>query len=163
MNASASSRVCPALRRDINMNERRIIGRYQLSAVSAYLTSAIALVGVTPICGLLFQCHCDWPWLTFYFDCNFFDAEVRHQCPWCASGWTGVTAIAAAFLLAAAAAALPLPNQNASQGSMTVRVTRGLAVFMLSAIAAGALTAHKLQYPLGIGGLLLAYSESHMQ
>jgi hypothetical protein len=38
---------------------------------------------LTPICGSLFHCGCDWPWRGFAFHCNVFVATATWHCPWC--------------------------------------------------------------------------------
>ena len=48
------------------------------------------LIIVTPLCGLLFQSGCDWPWLGLDAGCNFYKPGAEHQCYWCASMITGL-------------------------------------------------------------------------
>ena len=49
----------------------------------------IELILITPLCGLIFQCGCDWPWFGLDEKCNFYQPHIKHQCPWCVSMLTG--------------------------------------------------------------------------
>ena len=124
--------------------------RYKTGTIAAFLTVLIGLINVTPLCGLLFQCHCDWPWLDFYFDCNYFDAEASHKCPWCVSDLAGFGSIGLAFILAMLAAVF-LKTRNFAAKAITVRLTFGLAIFILISVLSGALAAFSQHYPMGVG------------
>lgn len=130
--------------------------RYKVRAIAAFLTLLIGLITITPICGLLFQCNCDWPWLRFYFDCNYFHAEASHKCPWCNSDLAGLGSIGMAFMLAILASLFLTPNASATTATnITVRVAIGMAVFILVAAMSGALAAYSQHYPFGVGGLYI--------
>lgn len=132
---------------------------YKVRVTAAFFTLLIGLVILTPVCGLLFQCHCDWPWLTFYHDCNYFNSEVQasHKCPWCNSNLAALGSIGTAFILATLASLFLTGNQRAMTATtIAVKVGLGLSVFMVAASLTAALAAHSQHYPLGIGGL---YSE----
>lgn len=51
---------------------RMAVGTPAIGAVTAVVV--FALIGVTPLCGFMFDCGCDWPWSGLYHHCNFFDA-----------------------------------------------------------------------------------------
>lgn len=123
---------------------------------AAFLTLLVGLVIVTPICGLLFQCKCDWPWLEFYYHCNYFNADVpaSHKCPWCISSWVALGSIGTAFVLAALAALFLSGDEQAmTLKTIAIKVAFGVAVFMLLVSLSAALAARSQHYPLGIGGL----------
>ena len=135
---------------------------YKAKAIAAFLTFLIGLTIITPICGLLFQCHCDWPWSRFYFDCNYFHSEVSHKCPWCNSDLAGFGSIGLAFILATLVSVFLTPNVLVKTvSSAAIRVMFGLAVFILVAAMSGALASYSQQYPFGIGGLYIEQSLSH--
>lgn len=124
--------------------------RYKAEAIAAFLTVLIGLIIVTPLCGLLFQCHCDWPWLDFYFDCNYFDPEASHKCPWCVSDLAGLGSIGLAFILAMLAVVF-LKARNFAAKSITVRLSVGLSILVLVSALSGALAAYSQHYPMGVG------------
>jgi len=123
---------------------------YKAGTIAAFLTALIGLVVITPLCGLLFQCHCDWPWLDFYFDCNYFDAEASHKCPWCTSDLAGIGSIGLAFILAMLAS-LFLKIRNSGAKAIMARLLFGLAIFILISALSGASAAYSQHYPLGVG------------
>ena len=65
---------------------------------SAINTLIITTVIVTPLCGFLFQCGCDWPWSGLDSHCNFYKPYVQHHCPWCASMITGILSTGLAII-----------------------------------------------------------------
>lgn len=60
---------------------RMPIGTPSIAAVTAVVV--FGLIAITPLCGLMFDCGCDWPWSGLYHHCNFFDALSKLKCPWC--------------------------------------------------------------------------------
>lgn len=42
----------------------------------------LTFVGLLPLCDLLFDCGCSWPWTGGLAHCNIHEAGVPH-CPWC--------------------------------------------------------------------------------
>lgn len=56
------------------------------------------LLLITPICGLLFACGCDWPGKGLADRCNYFDVAATRHCPWCSNPVIG--AIAALLAIA---------------------------------------------------------------
>ena len=63
---------------------QKAYSRLNAKTISGNATLIIALIFVTPLCGLIFQCGCDWPWSRLDARCNFYKPEADHQCPWCA-------------------------------------------------------------------------------
>ncbi len=49
------------------------------------ITLMIGLIVITPLCGLMFDCGCTWPWAGLDRHCNIYDENQRDQCPWCVS------------------------------------------------------------------------------
>lgn len=132
--------------KDIELNKVKVI--------PAALTILTGLIIITPLCGLLFQCRCDWPWLNFYFECNYFHSEMSHKCPWCNSDLAGLGSIGVAMILAAVAALVFTPTAFATKtATIMAKVAFGLTIFILVAVLTGALAAYSQNYPWGIGSL----------
>jgi len=124
----------------------------------------LGLVVITPLCGLLFQCRCDWPWLSFYFDCNYFHAEMTHKCPWCNSNLAGFGSFVAAFVFATVGVLfIKTRTFTANAAALAARVTFGLIIFILTAALTGATVAYSQDYPLGIGGLFIGSKQGQPQ
>lgn len=137
---------------------------FRVRALTPLLIFLLGLVVITPLCGLLFQCHCDWPWLSFYYDCNYFHAEMTHQCPWCNSNLAGFGSIGAAFVFATLGAHF-ISNETftAKAATLVMRVTFGLIIYILAAVLTGATAAYSQHYPLGIGGLFIEARQGRPQ
>lgn len=145
------------------MKKHRAIEPYKVRGIAVFLTALIGLIVITPLCGLLFQCRCDWPWLDFYFECNFFDPEASYKCPWCNSNLAGFGSIGAAFLFSTLASLFITPKANVMTSTViTARLTIGLTVFILVAAILGMLASNSQHYPLGIGGLNPKVEEEHL-
>jgi hypothetical protein len=114
------------------------------------------LIIVTPLCGLLFQCGCDWPWLGLDARCNYYQPGADHQCPWCASMITGISSTGLAIIssvLTAMALSLPLAICR-PENEVALRTLLGLTVFLLVAVLAAGLAALWQNYSLGVGSFL---------
>lgn len=123
---------------------------------SAILTLIITLIIITPLCGFLFQCGCDWPWAGLDTKCNFYKLHTEHKCPWCASMLTGIlstgTAILAGIGITASPSGLLTYRQTVTE--VTLRTVFAVLVFILMAIFTAGLAASWQSYPLGIGSYL---------
>ena len=119
------------------------------SAINIMLIIAII---ITPLCGLLFQCGCDWPWLELDSKCNFYAPYAEHKCPWCVSIVTAVLSIglAATVGIYFAINLLSLSSQN-TINQIVIRTMAGVMVFVLVATVNASLVALLHDYPLGIG------------
>ena len=138
----------------VAMNTIKPLFKYKLIAAS--LTGFLALIAITPLCGFLFQCGCDWPWLGLDAGCNYHDLHAEHKCPWCASLATGVLSTASATLLSALAVMIaPVPCFLGVVNEWVLRLSFGLAIFAGSALLMAAIAAVRQDYPLGVGSLLL--------
>lgn len=119
--------------------------------ISTVLTIVGSLIIVTPLCGLLFQCHCNWPWSGFYFHCNFYQTETLHKCPWCNSDFAGLTSIGMALVSACLAIHQLKSSPSAySYKNITVRIFCGMCIFILVASIGAMASAYFQNYPLGI-------------
>jgi hypothetical protein len=127
-----------------------------VKSISGSVTLMATLIIVTPLCGLIFLCGCDWPWSGLDVRCNFYRPDEEHQCPWCASLVTGLLSTGLAISCGVLTAMVPtfsLATHN-SVIEMTVRTLTGLMLFVLTAILTGGLAAYWQHYPIGVGGIL---------
>lgn len=119
-----------------------------------------SLVLITPLCGLLFDCGCTWPWSGLESDCNIHDPAMAHQCPWCASTIAGVVsvslAIAMGFLMTIrripSSPYAQMPDLYAWHGRSLIpafikRVGTGLAAFFVTAVVTGWVSGYLVEYP----------------
>jgi hypothetical protein len=112
---------------------RMPIGTPSIAAVTAVVV--FGLIAITPLCGLMFDCGCDWPWSGLYHHCNFFDALAKLKCPWCDSTVAGALSMLAVFGTSIFAAYRAAP-------------VTGSANFHLASLATGVLAALATGYPL---------------
>jgi hypothetical protein len=117
---------------------------------SAIIMLIISLIAITPLCGFLFQCGCDWPWLGLDAKCNFYQPNSEHQCPWCASMATGVlstgTAIVAGIWASNISIGLLISQPPIKE--VLIRILFGVIIFVLIAAIAAKLAAFWQGYPL---------------
>ena len=116
---------------------RMPVGTPSLAAVTAVVV--FALVAITPLCGFMFDCGCDWPWAGLYHHCNFFDALSKLKCPWCNNVAAGALSMLAVF----GASIFAAYRASAITASADTRFT-----FHLVSLASGALSALATGYPL---------------
>ena len=117
---------------------QKVYSRLNAKTISGSATLITTLIIVTPLCGLLFQCGCDWPWSGLDTRCNFYKPATEHPCPWCASMLTGILSTGSAIIggvLTAMAPSLPLANYGPVY-EVALRTLAGLTVFVLLAILA---------------------------
>ncbi|MCK5665419.1 MAG: hypothetical protein KAI17_18150 [Thiotrichaceae bacterium] len=128
----------------------------QEKRVSAIITLVISVIIVTPLCGFIFQCGCDWPWAGLDSLCNFYKLDAEHKCPWCASMTTGILSIGGAIIagLWATTISLPVYTERKIIKVITLRIIFGTIVFVLLASFIAGLAAFYQGYPLGIGSKL---------
>jgi hypothetical protein len=120
---------------------------------SAIGTLIITVIMLTPLCGLLFQCGCDWPWSGLDSKCNFYQSGAEHQCPWCTSLMTGILSTGLAIISGVWASIVylcPATNQHSVKEVLT-RIVFGGTVFVLVAILTAGLAASWQGYPTGVG------------
>jgi hypothetical protein len=118
-------------------------------AIAAVTSVAVfGLIAITPLCGFMFGCGCDWPWSGLYDHCNFFDALSKLKCPWCnnvAAGALSMLAVFGASILVAYRASSITASANTR---FTSGVLAGAVTFHLVSLATGALSALATGYPL---------------
>ena len=123
---------------------------------SAISTLIIIVIIITPLCGFLYQCGCEWPWAGLDAKCNFYKLHAEYKCPWCASMPTGILSIGGAIIagLWAATVSLPVYAEQKIIKVITLRIIFGTMVFVLLASFFTGLAALYQGYPLGIGSKL---------
>lgn len=67
------------------------------SVAAAAVVMIFALIAITPLCGSMFDCGCDWPWHGLHQHCNVFDDHADWKCPWCDSKLAGTLSMLAVF------------------------------------------------------------------
>jgi len=118
--------------------------------LAAMVVLIIELISITPLCGVLFQCGCDWPWLGLDANCNFHQSNIKQQCPWCVSMVTGVLSTSLAIvagLFSSRLSIIRLSNQQGNKEILT-RVLVGISAFFLMAIITATLAALWQGHPL---------------
>jgi hypothetical protein len=138
------------------MAMHKMYSRLNAKTISGAATLSTTLIIVTPLCGLLFQCGCDWPWFGLDAGCNFYKPGANHQCPWCESMITGMLSTGSAIIggvLTAMAPSLPLAIAR-TVNEVAVRTLLGLTVFLLTAVMTAGLAALWQNYSLGVGSFL---------
>ena len=116
---------------------------------SAMITLISSLVIVTPLCGLLFQCGCDWPWAGLDSKCNFYKPHIEDKCPWCASIVTGMLSTGIAIVAGVWASIISLwflTCQNPVK-EVLIRIILGLMVFTVVAFLMAVFAAQWQGYP----------------
>ena len=126
---------------------------FKVKAVSGAVTFITTLILVTPVCGLLFQCGCDWTWSGLDAHCNFYKPGAAHQCPWCASRLTGIVSTGMAIVSAVLVAMAPALALAALRPvhNIALRILFGLTVFVAVATVTAGAAALWQHYPLGLG------------
>lgn len=117
---------------------------------AAGLTVLLSLILITPLCGYLFQCGCDWPWAGLDKHCNYFREAAAHRCPWCVLLPAGVLSAGIAIVAGALMASLSLAfyADRPLAKSVLQRTLLGLLVFFGIAVIAAWVAADWQNYPL---------------
>lgn len=119
------------------------------------LICACCAVLITPLCGYLFACGCDWPWSGLDSHCNINLPESRYQCPWCTSIILGISAFIAATLTAIYTAKKIPISINYTIEQVIVRISIGNIIFIVCTTVMALITAQWQQYPYGIGIIII--------
>lgn len=124
------------------------------SATNILIITAIIL---TPLCGALFQCGCDWPWSGLDSHCNYYEPDAQYRCPWCASMPTGILSTSLAMIAGILATTIShhLSSYDHAISEISIRMALGIMVFILVAILTAGAAAFSQNYPLGIGELII--------
>jgi hypothetical protein len=102
--------------------------------LSALIVLIIELITITPLCGYLFQCGCDWPWLGLDEKCNYHQSHIKQQCPWCVSMVIGTLSTALAIMMGLYASSISMelfPNKHKVK-EVLISTLFGLSVFVLT-------------------------------
>lgn len=130
--------------------------RFRHTTIAAWLTLITCLIIITPLCGRLFHCHCGWPWLGFYFGCNYYQPEIIHKCSWCHSLFSGLLSIGLASVSALLIVFYMIVSPMVTTTkNIVVSFLAGVTVFILVAILCGMTAAYAQNYPLGIWNVLI--------
>lgn len=100
--------------------------------LSVIMVLIIALITITPLCGFLFQCGCDWPWFGLDEKCNIYQTNSRNQCPWCVSMPMGIFSTLVAIIsgvIISIASFGGISKQSVSR-QVLIRTISGLIVFV---------------------------------
>ena len=129
------------VKRLLNTREKR---------VSAIITLVSSLIIVTPLCGFLFQCGCDWPWAGLDSLCNFYKLDEEHKCPWCASLVAGLLSTGTAIVGGVWASILSLHflTRQDSVKEVLMRIVFGLMAFVGVAFLMAMFAAQWQGYPI---------------
>ncbi len=128
---------------------KQLAGLPQKNLIAGAITFIIALVTITPLCGFLFQCGCDWPWLGLDAHCNYYKPQAEHKCPWCTSMFVGILSTCLA-IVSGVAVALFVPTLG-FKPAIVVCTFQGLVVFVMLALLTANIAAKWQHYPLGVG------------
>jgi len=103
--------------------------------LSVSIVLVIELITITPLCGYLFQCGCDWPWFGLDENCNIHQPHIKHQCPWCVSMVMGVfsTAIAIMSGVIVSSASFGRVLDQSAVKQVLIRIVVGLTVYVFIA------------------------------
>lgn len=108
----------------------------------AVVTALFALLVVTPVCGGLFGCGCDWPWNGLFIHCASL-GDIRPGCPWCEHPALGLASLvlplSAGLMLVRHGRRLGHPPAEAVSG-FAVAVGMGLLGVLAGFATLGALT-----------------------
>ena len=124
---------------------RMPIGTPSIAAATAVVV--FALIAITPLCGLMFDCGCDWPWSGLYHHCNFFDALAKLKCPWCNNVAAGALSMLAVFGASIFAAYHASSVSASANQRFTIGVLAGAVTFHIVSLATGVLAALATGYP----------------
>ncbi len=118
--------------------------------LAALIVLIIELITITPLCGYLFQCGCDWPWSGLDEKCNYHQAHVKQQCPWCVSMAMGILSTALAMMMGVYASSISMElfsNQHKVK-EILIRTVIGLSAFILTATIMAIVAASWQNHPL---------------
>jgi hypothetical protein len=122
------------------------------SLAAPAVVAVFALIAITPLCGLMFDCGCDWPWNGLHHHCNVFDPHAKLKCPWCDSRVAGSLSMLAVFGASSAAAwgisASGALRAASTQTRFTIGVLAGILAFHLVSLATATLAALATGYSL---------------
>lgn len=116
------------------LSVRRILA----DARSQTVVFGVAML-VTPLCGWVFGCGCDWPWHGLAARCDYFDPAAAYHCPWCEHAPLSAVAILLATATGVAVAHRAIPGSK-PRGTVAIAALSGLAVALAGLLFIGVLT-----------------------
>jgi hypothetical protein len=125
---------------------RMPIGTPSIAAVTAVV--AFGFIAITPLCGLMFDCGCDWPWFGLHHHCNIFEEQAKLKCPWCDSTVAGALSMLSVFGASSFVAYRAAAVSATVNAKFTIGVLAGAVTFHLASLATGVLSALATGYPL---------------
>jgi hypothetical protein len=125
---------------------RMPIGTPSIAAVTAVVF--FSLIAITPLCGLMFDCGCDWPWFGLHHHCNAFDAHAKLKCPWCDSTVAGALSMLSVFGASIFVAYRAASVRASANARFMIGVLAGGMTFHLVSLATAILAALATGYPL---------------
>ncbi len=120
---------------------------------AAAINLVIAAIVITPLCGLLFQCGCNWPWNGLNDFCNYYHPEAIHKCPWCSSLVSGLFSCSISILAGIWVSISDFPSTTGK--TLISRLFSGFFAFLIMAALTAIIAAYLQDYPEGIGGLVV--------
>lgn len=118
------------------------------SLAAAAVVVAFALIAITPLCGFMFDCGCDWPWGGLHRHCNAFAVHAELKCPWCDDLVAGTLSMLIVF----GASGIVSYRAGAKRASASTRfgtgVLAGALTFHFTSLATATLAALATGYPL---------------
>ena len=121
-------------------------GTPSIRAVTAVVI--FALIAITPLCGLMFDCGCDWPWFGLHHHCNIFEDLAKLKCPWCDHAVAGTLSMLSVFGASSFVAYRAAAVSATANAKFTIGVLAGAVTFHLVSLVTGVLAALATGYPL---------------
>jgi hypothetical protein len=117
-----------------------------LAAVA--VVAVFALIAVTPLCGFMFDCGCDWPWRGLHRHCNAFAAHAELKCPWCDDLVAGTFSMLIVFGASGVASFRAGAKGTNASARFGFGVLAGIVTFHVASVATATLAALATGYPL---------------
>lgn len=130
------------------LRQIKVFDSFKSRIISGSLVFTAMVIIITPFCGLLFDCGCNWPWLGLDENCNYYQKQVIHQCPWCRSITAGGVSVGLSFMAGVLAALAPLTQAYRRKVIETlIRILLGMLAFSVTAAISAVLSAEWFHYP----------------
>ncbi|MGR9037714.1 MAG: hypothetical protein ACU83O_14190 [Gammaproteobacteria bacterium] len=131
------------------MIQTKALERAKIKMISGAATFVVMLIIVTPLCGALFGCGCNWPGLGLDENCNFYHQSDPNPCPWCRSLIAGGLSVGFSIMTGILATLAPLPRAfSRPVNEAALRILLGMLAFLAIAAMSAALSAAWFHLPL---------------